>query len=163
MKRTFKILAVLLSMILTLQCAMVSSFANTDDIFSVLSNIEMNHGTVVDENGFLVCLINFNDGIDTETMKNDIVEMKKQHVITIETENAVKKFQEIFNLPVTGRVDKSTWYKIKYLYNAVKKISEISDETGNITELSSMITGNTWNMNGFQLTISECIIVNIFK
>lgn len=47
---------------------------------------------------------------------------------TIETENAVKKFQEIFNLPVTGRVDKSTWYRIKYIYNAVKKISDLYSE-----------------------------------
>lgn len=47
---------------------------------------------------------------------------------TIETQNAVKKFQEIFDLPVTGTVDKSTWYKIKYLYNAVKNISSIYSE-----------------------------------
>ena len=26
-------------------------------------------------------------------------------------ESSVKKFQEIFNLPVTGIVDKATWYK----------------------------------------------------
>ena len=37
-----------------------------------------------------------------------------------ETENAVKKFQEIFNLPITGIVDKATWYKIKYIYTSVK-------------------------------------------
>ena len=36
-----------------------------------------------------------------------------------ETENAVKKFQEIFNLPVTGIIDKGTWYKIKYVYTSV--------------------------------------------
>ena len=36
-----------------------------------------------------------------------------------ETVNAVKKFQEIFSLPVTGIVNKSTWYKIKYVYNSV--------------------------------------------
>lgn len=53
---------------------------------------------------------------------------------TIETENAVKKFQEIFNLPVTGVVDKSTWYKIKYIYNAVKKISDLYSEGISIEE-----------------------------
>lgn len=47
---------------------------------------------------------------------------------TVELENAVRKFQEIFNLAVTGIIDKSTWYKIKYLYNAVKKISDIYSE-----------------------------------
>ena len=47
---------------------------------------------------------------------------------TIETQAAVKKFQEIFDLPITGIVDKATWYKIKYIYNAVKKISDIYSE-----------------------------------
>ena len=55
---------------------------------------------------------------------------------TVETENAVKKFQEIFNLKVTGIVDKSTWYKIKYIYNAVKKISDLYSEGINIDEAS---------------------------
>ena len=45
-----------------------------------------------------------------------------------ETENAVKKFQEIFNLPITGIVDKATWYKIKYVYTSVKKLSDIYSE-----------------------------------
>ena len=45
-----------------------------------------------------------------------------------ETENAVKKFQEIFNLPVTGIVDKGTWYKIKYVYTSVKKLSDLYSE-----------------------------------
>ena len=42
--------------------------------------------------------------------------------------NAVKKFQEIFSLPVTGNVDKATWYKIKYVYNSVKKLAELYSE-----------------------------------
>ena len=45
-----------------------------------------------------------------------------------ETENAVKKFQEIFNLPVTGIVDKATWYKIKYVYNSVLKLADLYSE-----------------------------------
>ena len=45
-----------------------------------------------------------------------------------ETEDAVKKFQEIFNLPVTGIVDKATWYKIKYVYTSVKKLSDLYSE-----------------------------------
>ena len=45
-----------------------------------------------------------------------------------ETEDAVKKFQEIFSLPVTGVVDKGTWYKIKYVYNSVKKLSDLYSE-----------------------------------
>ena len=45
-----------------------------------------------------------------------------------ETEAAVKKFQEIFNLPVTGIVNKSTWYKIKYVYNSVLKLADLYSE-----------------------------------
>ena len=45
-----------------------------------------------------------------------------------ETEQAVRKFQEIFNLPVTGIVDKGTWYKIKYIYTSVKKLSDLYSE-----------------------------------
>ena len=45
-----------------------------------------------------------------------------------ETQEAVKKFQEIFNLPVTGVVDKGTWYKIKYVYTSVKKLSDLYSE-----------------------------------
>ena len=45
-----------------------------------------------------------------------------------ETSNAVKKFQEIFNLPITGDVDKATWYKIKYIYTSVKKLSDLYSE-----------------------------------
>ena len=47
---------------------------------------------------------------------------------TVETEQAVKTFQNIFNLEETGIVDKSTWYKIKYIYNAVKQISDLYSE-----------------------------------
>lgn len=42
--------------------------------------------------------------------------------------DTVKIFQGIFNLNVTGTVDKSTWYKIKYLYTSVKKLSELYSE-----------------------------------
>ena len=49
-------------------------------------------------------------------------------VFDVELETAIKKFQEIFDLKVTGKIDKITWYKIKYLYNAVKKISDLYSE-----------------------------------
>lgn len=47
---------------------------------------------------------------------------------TTDLEEAVKAFQKIFSLPQTGVVDKSTWYKIKYIYNAVKQITDIYSE-----------------------------------
>ena len=45
-----------------------------------------------------------------------------------ETSLAVRKFQEIFSLPITGIVNKATWYKIKYIYNSVKKLSDLYSE-----------------------------------
>ena len=44
------------------------------------------------------------------------------------TEDAVKSFQQIFALPVTGIVDKATWYKIKYIYTSVKKLADLYSE-----------------------------------
>ena len=52
----------------------------------------------------------------------------------IDTENAVRKFQEVFSLPVTGTVDKATWYAIKRYYNAVKQLSELVTEGVTINE-----------------------------
>lgn len=41
------------------------------------------------------------------------------------TENAVRTFQEIFDLPATGVVDFRTWYKISAIYVAVTRIAEL--------------------------------------
>lgn len=45
-----------------------------------------------------------------------------------ELEKAVIEFQKTFSLPVTGEINKATWYKIKYLYNAVKNIASLYSE-----------------------------------
>ena len=55
-------------------------------------------------------------------------------VFGIDTEAAVRKFQEIFNLNQTGAVDKSTWYRIKQYYVGVKGLSELQSEGINLTE-----------------------------
>ncbi len=55
-------------------------------------------------------------------------------VYTIETENAVSKFQEVFNLAQTGIVDRSTWYKIKRYYIGVKKLSDLLSEGVSVEE-----------------------------
>lgn len=49
-------------------------------------------------------------------------------IYNFETENAVKKFQEIFALPITGIVNKATWYKINYIYTSVKKLADLYTE-----------------------------------
>lgn len=44
------------------------------------------------------------------------------------TEAAVREFQRVFNLPITGIIDKSTWYKITNTTTAVKKLAETTSE-----------------------------------
>lgn len=41
------------------------------------------------------------------------------------TRDAVKIFQEVFDLPVTGNVDFRTWYKISQIYTGVTRIGEL--------------------------------------
>lgn len=45
-----------------------------------------------------------------------------------DTELSVKAFQRIFGMPETGTVDQSTWYRLVYIYNAVKKLAELGSE-----------------------------------
>ncbi len=45
-----------------------------------------------------------------------------------ETENAVRAFQRIFDLTADGVVGKKTWYRISYIYVAVKKLAELNSE-----------------------------------
>lgn len=52
------------------------------------------------------------------------------------TENAVKKFQEIWNLNPTGIVDKSTWYKIIYIYTSIKRLAQLASEGLSLSEIS---------------------------
>ncbi len=42
------------------------------------------------------------------------------------TQSAVTTFQEIFNLPATGIIDKATWYQIRRIYTAVTRLAELT-------------------------------------
>lgn len=44
------------------------------------------------------------------------------------TTEAVMEFQRVFGLPVSGIVDKSTWYRIKFIFTAVKGLAELVGE-----------------------------------
>lgn len=44
------------------------------------------------------------------------------------TTEAVTTFQRVFNLPASGIVNKATWYKLKFIYTAVKGLSELESE-----------------------------------
>ena len=49
-------------------------------------------------------------------------------IFDVETENAVREFQRIFNLTQDGIVGKATWYKIVYLFTGVKGLSDLNAE-----------------------------------
>ena len=51
------------------------------------------------------------------------------------TRAAVRQFQSIFNLAVDGIVGRATWYKIKRIYNAVIKVSELYSEGITISDI----------------------------
>ena len=48
-----------------------------------------------------------------------------------QTESAVRAFQKTFNLTQDGVVGESTWYRISYIYVAVKKLAELASEGEN--------------------------------
>ena len=55
-------------------------------------------------------------------------------VFDVPMEEAVKSFQQIFNLTQDGIVGKGTWYRIKSVYNGVKSLSEVTSEGLTISE-----------------------------
>lgn len=57
-----------------------------------------------------------------------------------ETEESVRAFQKIFNLTVDGVVGKATWYKIKQIFAAVKRLSELTGEGLTIAEVERKYT-----------------------
>ena len=52
-----------------------------------------------------------------------------------ETTAAVKEFQRVFNLSADGIVGNATWYKIQFVYNAVKRLFEVNSEGLRYSEL----------------------------
>lgn len=56
-------------------------------------------------------------------------------VFEASTRAAVRQFQSIFNLAVDGIVGRATWYKIKRIYNAVIKVSELYSEGITISDI----------------------------
>lgn len=58
-------------------------------------------------------------------------------VFGINTENAVKEFQRIFNLTPDGIVGPATWYKILNLYNGVKRLNALASEGLSLSDVSA--------------------------
>ena len=61
-------------------------------------------------------------------------------IFGIRTENAVRKFQEVFNLSPDGIVGPATWYALIRLYTAVLSLSELRS-------LGQQFYANSWALN----------------
>lgn len=61
-----------------------------------------------------------------------------------ETARPVRVFQQVFGLPVTGVVDEDTWYRILYIYVAVKRLAELESEGEELQ--SGVYPGNDLNL-----------------
>ena len=58
------------------------------------------------------------------------------------TTDAVRKFQEVFNLDPDGLVGRATWNQIQAIYNAVKKLYSVNSEGLRITDVTTRYTEN---------------------
>ena len=56
------------------------------------------------------------------------------------TRQAVRTFQQVFGLEVTGVVEQSTWYRITDIYTAVKRIAELDSEGVRLEEITPSFT-----------------------
>ena len=57
-------------------------------------------------------------------------------VFSFDTEAAVRRFQEVFSLTPDGIVGRDTWYRIQFLYNAVKRLNELNSEGVTLEEVT---------------------------
>lgn len=57
-------------------------------------------------------------------------------VFGVSTRDAVQAFQRIFNLTPDGIVGKATWYQLKYIYNGVKRLNELTSEGLTLEEVT---------------------------
>ena len=74
-------------------------------------------------------------GSDVRTIQEQLVRIRQTYsnipplaidgIYGEDTQAAVEAFQRIFDLPVTGEVGYSTWYKISQLYVALEKLAEL--------------------------------------
>lgn len=87
-------------------------------------------------------------GQDVSTIQNELDRISENYplipkitdeegIFGATTEEAVKAFQQIFNLTVDGIIGSATWYKIKYIYNGVKGLGELISEGVSPEEIES--------------------------
>ena len=62
-------------------------------------------------------------------------------IFTSDTEAAVKRFQEIFDLTPDGIVGNATWYAVGRIYSAVKRLNELDSEGIKLEEVTKQYPG----------------------
>ena len=62
-------------------------------------------------------------------------------IFTNDTDAAVRRFQEIFNLTPDGIVGKATWYTIQNVYIGVKRLNDLSSEGITLEEVTKQYPG----------------------
>lgn len=62
-------------------------------------------------------------------------------VFAEDTDAAVRRFQEIFNLTPDGIVGNATWYQVQRIYSAVKRLNELDSEGIRLEEVTKQYPG----------------------
>ena len=62
-------------------------------------------------------------------------------IFDADTERAVRAFQQQFNLTADGIVGRATWYRIAFIYNNVKRLSELDSEGLLLEDVSPPVPG----------------------
>lgn len=60
---------------------------------------------------------------------------------SFDTEEAVKAFQTAFGLTPDGIVGNATWYKIRQIYNSVKRLNDLNSEGLTLSEVTQQFPG----------------------
>ena len=80
-------------------------------------------------------------------------------IFGVSTDEAVRKFQELFDLTVDGRVGKATWYQLLRIYGGVKKLSELQSEGISPEEVALKYPGSlSFGGTGEYVSIIQYII-----
>lgn len=80
-------------------------------------------------------------------------------IFTYDTEAAVKAFQEIFDLTPDGIVGNATWYAIRRIYNAVKRLNSLNSEGLQFEEVPrEFVTSLSQGDTGRQVAIVQYYI-----
>ena len=64
------------------------------------------------------------------------------------TTDAVRKFQEVFDLDVDGLVGRATWNQIQAIYNAVKKLYSVNSEGLRLSDVNTRYTSTLQEGDG---------------